>query len=84
MTFEWSCIYKNYFELALLKNWKEICVERSCICKIYIKKQPLNFQVNVNARLAESSVFERSIEIVIGPNPPGTGVMADTTPAASS
>ena len=40
--------------------------------------------MNRNARLAESSVLERSIEIVTGRTPPGTGVMADTTLIASS
>jgi len=34
--------------------------------------------------LAESRVFERSIAIVMGPTPPGTGVMADATFDASS
>lgn len=51
------------------------------MCKIYEVKSG---QVNLYARLAESRVLERSIEIVTGPTPPGTGVMADTTPIASS
>lgn len=41
-------------------------------------------QLKLNARLADSRVFERSIEIVTGPTPPGTGVMAETTFIASS
>lgn len=36
------------------------------------------------ARLAASSVLDRSIAIVIGPTPPGTGVMAEATLTASS
>jgi hypothetical protein len=52
--------------------------------KTKFKKQPLHVEMNPNARLAESSVLERSIEIVTGPTPPGTGVIADTTLIASS
>lgn len=36
------------------------------------------------ARLAESRVLDRSMAIVIGPTPPGTGVMAEATLTASS
>lgn len=35
------------------------------------------------ARFAESRVLERSIDMVTGPMPPGTGVMADATFTAS-
>jgi hypothetical protein len=34
--------------------------------------------------LAEMRVFERSIAIVIGPTPPGTGVIAEAILQASS
>jgi len=36
------------------------------------------------ANRAARSVFDISIAIVIGPTPPGTGVIADATPAAAS
>lgn len=42
------------------------------------------FQVKLYARLAASRVLDRSMAMVIGPTPPGTGVMADATRTASS
>lgn len=40
--------------------------------------------VRPNAILAALTVFERSMAMVIGPTPPGTGVIAEATMAASS
>ena len=41
-------------------------------------------QANPYTRLAESRVLHKSMAIVIGPTPPGTGVTADATFNASS
>lgn len=51
---------------------------------IEIWRKRLSIQTIPNVRFAESRMLERSIDIVIGPTPPGTGVMADTTLIASS
>jgi hypothetical protein len=52
--------------------------------KTKFKKQRLHVEVNPNACLVESRVLEGRIEIVTGPNPSGTGVIANTTLIASS
>ena len=44
----------------------------------------LTGQVKSYARLAESRVLDRSMAIVMGPTPPGTGVIKDATLTASS
>jgi hypothetical protein len=41
-------------------------------------------QVKLSIRLAESKVLIRSIVTVIGPTPPGTGVITDATFMTSS
>lgn len=46
----------------------------------------LNFKSHLKLliRFADNKVLERSIAIVMGPTPPGTGVIAEATLMASS
>lgn len=51
--------------------------------KIFVSRNSESYS-KLYALLAEMRVFERSMAIVIGPTPPGTGVMAEATLQASS